>query len=36
MNNIEADILIIGGGVAGSAMACGLRNRGYKVILVEK
>ena len=36
MNNIEVDIMIIGGGVAGSAMACGLRNRGYKVILVEK
>jgi 2-polyprenyl-6-methoxyphenol hydroxylase-like FAD-dependent oxidoreductase len=36
MNNIETDILIIGGGVAGSAMACGLRNRGYKVILIEK
>jgi len=36
MNNIEVDILIIGGGVAGSAMACGLRDRGYKVVLVEK
>ena len=33
---IETDVLIIGGGVAGSAMACNLTNKGYKVILLEK
>ncbi|SVB94720.1 uncharacterized protein METZ01_LOCUS247574, partial [marine metagenome] len=30
---IETDVLIIGGGVAGSAMACNLAHKGYKVIL---
>ena len=33
---IETDVLIIGGGVAGSAMACSLTGRGYRVILLEK
>jgi len=33
---IETDVLIIGGGVAGSAMACNLAHKGYKVILLEK
>jgi len=36
MKSLDTDILIIGGGVAGSAMACSLKNKGYKVILVEK
>lgn len=36
MESLDSDILIIGGGVAGSAMACSLKNKGYKVILVEK
>jgi 2-octaprenyl-6-methoxyphenol hydroxylase len=33
---IETDVLIIGGGVAGSAMACSLTGKGYRVILLEK
>ena len=33
---IETDVLIIGGGVAGSAMAACLTDKGYQVILVEK
>ena len=33
---IETDVLIIGGGVAGSAMAACLTDKGYKVALVEK
>lgn len=33
---IETDVLIIGGGVAGSAMACSLTGRDYRVILLEK
>ena len=33
---IETDVLIIGGGVAGSAMAACLTDKGYKVGLVEK
>ena len=33
---IETDVLIIGGGVAGSAMAACLTDKGYKVLLVEK
>ena len=33
---IETDVLIIGGGVAGSAMACNLTGKGYKVTLLEK
>jgi len=34
--SINTDILIIGGGVAGSALACGLRHKGYRVVLIEK
>ena len=33
---IKTDVLIIGGGVAGSAMAACLTDKGYKVVLVEK
>ena len=33
---IETDVLIIGGGVAGSAMASSLANKGYRVTLLEK
>ena len=33
---IKTDVLIIGGGVAGSAMASSLTNKGYRVILLEK
>ena len=33
---IETDVLIIGGGVAGSAMAACLTDKGYNVVLVEK
>ncbi|HIF18871.1 MAG TPA: FAD-dependent oxidoreductase, partial [Gammaproteobacteria bacterium] len=33
---IETDVLIIGAGVAGSAMACNLTGKGYKVTLLEK
>ena len=33
---IETDVLIIGGGVAGSAMACSLTGKGYKITLLEK
>ena len=34
--SINTDILIIGGGVAGSALACGIRHKGYRVVLIEK
>ena len=33
---IKTDVLIIGGGVAGSAMASSLTNKGYRVVLLEK
>lgn len=33
---IETDILIVGGGVAGSALACALRHTGYRIVLVEQ
>lgn len=36
MADINADILIIGGGVAGSAAACALSKKGYEVLLLEK
>ncbi|HJM08847.1 MAG TPA: FAD-dependent oxidoreductase [Gammaproteobacteria bacterium] len=36
MADIDTDILIIGGGVAGSAAAYGLSKEGYKVLLLEK
>ncbi len=32
----EHDVLVIGGGIAGSESALNLANQGYKVILVEK
>ncbi|MBL8629309.1 MAG: FAD-dependent monooxygenase [Rhodospirillaceae bacterium] len=32
---VDCDILIVGAGIAGSALACALRNRGYKIIQVE-
>ena len=34
--DINTDVLIIGGGVAGSAAACALSNKGYEVLLLEK
>ena len=36
MTKIDTDILIIGGGVAGSAAAYALSNSGYQVTLIEK
>ena len=36
VHEIETDVLIIGGGIAGPALACGLKDRGYRVILVER
>ena len=36
MTDINTDVLIIGGGVAGSAAAYALSKRGYEVLLLEK
>lgn len=36
MKIIDTDILIVGGGIAGSALACGLRQAGYHITLVEQ
>ena len=36
MADINTDVLIIGGGVAGSAAACALSKKGYEVLLLEK
>ncbi len=36
MDDIETDVLIIGAGIAGSALACGLRNSGLRVVLIDK
>ena len=36
MADINTEVLIIGGGVAGSAAACALSKKGYEVILLEK
>ena len=35
MDEVRTDILIIGGGVAGSAMVASLKNTGFSTILVE-
>ncbi len=32
---IECDILIVGAGIAGAALACGVRDRGYRVVQVD-
>ena len=36
MADINTEVLIIGGGVAGSAAACALSKKGYEVLLLEK
>ena len=36
MEEINTEVLIIGGGVAGSAAACALSKKGYEVLLLEK
>ena len=33
---VEADIAIVGGGVAGSALAAALRNSEYKIVVIDK
>jgi 2-polyprenyl-6-methoxyphenol hydroxylase-like FAD-dependent oxidoreductase len=33
---IDTDILIVGGGIAGSALACSLREAGYRIVLVDQ
>jgi len=35
IETLPCDILIVGAGIAGSALACGLRDRGYSVVQVE-
>ena len=32
---IDADIAIVGGGVAGSALAAALRNSDYKIVVID-
>ncbi len=32
---LTADVLVVGGGIAGGAFACALRGRGYRVVVVE-
>ncbi len=36
MAHSETDILIVGGGVAGAALACALRHQNYRITLVEQ
>lgn len=36
MAQIETDILIIGGGIAGAALACALRHQNYRITLVDQ
>lgn len=36
MSRIETDILIVGGGIAGAALACALRHAGYRIVLIEQ
>ena len=36
MADINTEVLIIGGGVAGSAAACAFSKKGYEVLLLEK
>ena len=35
IETLPCDILIVGAGIAGAALACGLRGRGYRVVQVE-
>lgn len=35
VRTVETDLLIVGGGVCGAALACALRDSGYWVVLVE-
>jgi 2-polyprenyl-6-methoxyphenol hydroxylase-like FAD-dependent oxidoreductase/sugar lactone lactonase YvrE len=35
MQNIDCDVVIVGGGVAGGSLACNLRDAGLRVVLLE-
>jgi 2-polyprenyl-6-methoxyphenol hydroxylase-like FAD-dependent oxidoreductase len=36
MRVIETDMLIVGGGIAGSALACAVRDAGYRIVVVDQ
>ena len=36
VQTLEADFLVVGGGIAGPALACGLARFGYRIIMLEK
>ncbi len=36
MSHTQPDILIVGGGIAGAALACALRHKNYRIVLIEQ